>query len=84
MMKAALISPNETVYTFTYNPDGTKNYIPLGERIAEVTTSPFDVSSPLFWVSCADNVTSEQWYYDKNSQQCVEIPPYPTPPTGAK
>jgi len=74
----ALISPNETVYTFTYKPDGTKNYIPLGERIAEVATLPFDVAPPLFWVSCASNVTATEWYYDKNTQQCILVPLPPT------
>lgn len=70
-MKAALVSPNELVYSY----DGTL----LGERIAEVTTKPFDIAPPLFWVSCADDVVADQWYYDKNAQQCVQIiyPPKP-------
>lgn len=68
-MKTALISPNELVYSY----DGTY----LGERVAEVSSQPFDVALPLFWVSCADDVVADQFYWDGNS--CVEIPKPPTP-----
>lgn len=69
MMKAALISPNELVYSY----DGTY----LGERVAQVTTQPFDVAPPLFWVSCADDVVADQWYWTGESCQPVPLPPPP-------
>lgn len=84
-MKAALISPNEQVQTYDWviNNKGVwiPNWyvIPDAERVAEVTAQPFEIAPPLFWVSCADDVVADQWYYDKNSQQCVQIvyPPKP-------
>lgn len=54
-MKHALISPNETVYSY----DGT----PLGQRVAEVSVAPFEVAPPLFWTDCADDVTADAFYY---------------------
>ena len=69
-MKAALISPNELVYSY----DGTL----LGERVAEVSTQPFDVAPPLFWVSCADDVVADQFYWNGNA--CVAIPTPPVKP----
>ena len=68
-MKAALISPNELVYSY----DGTY----LGERVAQVTTQPFDVAPPLFWVSCADDVVADQWYWTGESCRPVPLPPPP-------
>jgi len=68
-MKSALISPDEKVYKY----DGTL----LGERVAEVTVQPFEVAPPLFWVQCADDVATDQFYWDGNT--CVTIPPRPTP-----
>jgi len=84
-MKAALISPNETIQNYTWVSDGRGGWekdiydIPNAERVAEVTDQPFDVASPLFWVSCNDNVIADQWYYDKSTQQFVLLvyPPYP-------
>jgi hypothetical protein len=72
-MKQALISPNEKVYDY----EGTL----LGERVAEVTTSPFEVAPPLFWVACADDVVADQWYYDPATYQIDPIPAPPPPPT---
>lgn len=68
-MKQALISPNEKVYKY----DGTL----LGDRVAETTTSPFEVAPPLFWTACADNVVADQWYYDPSAYQIIAIPPAP-------
>ena len=84
-MKAALISPNEQVQTYDWVSDGKGGWItqwyviPDAERVAEVTAQPFEIAPPLFWVSCADDVVADQWYYDKNAQQCVQIvyPPKP-------
>lgn len=69
-MKAALVSPEEKVYSY----DGSF----LGERIAEVNTNPFEIAPPLFWVSCADDVVADQWYWDGIA--CVLIPTPPPPP----
>ena len=68
-MKAALISPEEKVYSY----DGSL----LGERIAEVSANSFEVAPPLFWVSCADDVIADQWYWTGNSCQLVPAPPPP-------
>lgn len=68
-MKQALISPTEKVYSY----GGTL----LGDRVAEVTDSPFAVAPPLFWTACADNVVADQWYYDPDTYQIVQIPPVP-------
>jgi hypothetical protein len=83
----ALVSPNEAVQTYTWVSDGKGGWvtqwadIPNAERIAEVSATPFEVAPPLFWVSCADNVVADQWYYDSATQQCVQIvyPPKPAP-----
>jgi hypothetical protein len=70
-MKEALISPMEKVYNY----DGTL----LGDRVAEVTTQPFEVAPPLFWVACQDNVVADQFYYDPNTYQIDSIPAPPPP-----
>jgi hypothetical protein len=69
-MKEALISPTEKVYKY----DGTL----LGDRVAETTSSPFEVAPPLFWVACNDDVVADQWYYDGSN--CQPIPAKPVPP----
>lgn len=74
-MKEALISPTEKVYKY----DGTL----LGDRVAEVTTQPFEVAPPLFWVACNDDVVADQWYYDPNTYQIDQIPVPPPPPPPA-
>lgn len=71
-MKNALISPEEKVYNY----DGTL----LGERVAEVTDTTFEVASPLFWVECADDVIADQFYYDTETQTIIAKPPKPIPP----
>lgn len=73
-MKQALISPTEKVYKY----DGTL----LGERVAETTTTPFEVAPPLFWVACNDDVVADQWYYDPNTFAIDPIPVRPVPPVG--
>jgi len=71
-MKQALISPEEKVYKY----DGTL----LGERVAEVLATPFEVAPPLFWVACNDDVEADQWYYDPNTFTIDPIPVKPVPP----
>ena len=68
-MKQALISPEEKVYKY----DGTL----LGDRVAEVTISPFEVAPPLFWVACNDDVVADQFYYDTETQTIQAIPEKP-------
>jgi hypothetical protein len=87
-MKAALISSNETARNFNWVINEQKQWvaewydIPNAERVAEVTSQPFDVAPPLFWVSCADDVVADQWYYDKVAQQTIQII-YPQKPTSS-
>jgi hypothetical protein len=68
-MKQALISPTEKVYSYS----GAL----LGDRVAEATTTPFEVAPPLFWIACADDVVADQWYYNETTYQIVAIPPAP-------
>ena len=70
-MKNALISPEEKVYKY----DGTL----LGERVAEVSDTPFEVAPPLFWVECADDVLADQFYYDAETQAIIVVPVKPVP-----
>ena len=71
-MKHALISPNETVYSY----DGT----PLGQRVAEVVSVPFEVAPPLFWVECAEEVAADRYYYAEGTILPVPVPPQPVEP----
>jgi hypothetical protein len=71
-MKNALISPEEKVYNY----DGTL----LGDRVAEVADTTFEVAPPLFWVECADDVIADQFYYDTETQTIIAVPPKPIPP----
>jgi hypothetical protein len=62
MSKQALISPNEPRET--------------GYRVAQVEPDgqTFEVSQPLFWTSCADNVVADQFWYDPSDNT---IKPFP-------
>jgi hypothetical protein len=71
-MKNALISPNEQVYKY----DGTL----LGDRVAEVSDTTFEVNLILFWVECADDVVADQFYYDTETQTIIAVPVKPVPP----
>jgi hypothetical protein len=68
-MKQALISPAEKVYSYSGNL--------LGDRVAETTTSPFEVAPPLFWTACADNVVADLWYYDPVTYTIKPVPESP-------
>jgi hypothetical protein len=72
-MKHALISPDETTYSY----DGT----PLGQRVAEVLDASFEVAPPLFWVECADDVVADHFYYTGGEILPVPVPPVPEPQT---
>lgn len=64
-MNNALISPNE----YVYSDSGEL----LGERIAQTEQTPFEVSLPLFWIECADEVIAWEWYYDATEKVCKLI-----------
>lgn len=68
-MKAALISPNEPVYSY----DGTL----LGGRVAQVEPAEniFPVAEGMFWVDCDDSVAQDQFYWDGNSIIALPVPP---------
>lgn len=79
-MKKALISPNEKV-SYISGWDGQNPvYTELGQRVAEVATTSFEVAAPLFWLDCADDVVADQFYYDNTAIRAIpESPPKPTP-----
>ena len=70
-MRHALISPNETTYSY----DGSA----LGQRVAEVEVAPFEVAPPLFWAECSDDVVADQFYYTGGEILPVPLPPPPPP-----
>lgn len=87
----ALIAPNDGVQcctSWTPNPDplAKQKYLPVMEsipngcRVAQVADNEFEVALPMFWVECSDNVVADQWYYNLDTQQILQIPappPYP-------
>jgi hypothetical protein len=84
-MKNALISPNESVsyisgWTDAKYPLPIYSIIPNAERIPEVVNTTFEVALPLFWVSCADDVVADQYYYNSVSATIEQIPPSPPYP----
>jgi hypothetical protein len=69
----SLISPNEPRET--------------GYRVADVVSDDkvFGVASPLFWVTCADDVVADQFWYDPETQTIKALPepePESDGPTG--
>jgi len=56
----ALISPNEPRET--------------GYRVAQVEQQEFEVAEPLFWVTCANDVFADQFWYDPSDQTIKPIP----------
>jgi hypothetical protein len=86
-MKNALISPNESpiqyVSGWTTGTEPERIYTPIANscRVAQVENQTFEVSSPLFWAPCADDVVADQWYYNTNDNQIYPVPapaPYPS------
>lgn len=69
-MNNALISPQELVYSY----DGTL----LGERIAETAQTIFEVAPPLYWIECADEVNTNDWYFQTETSSC-QLKPVPPP-----
>lgn len=62
----ALISPEENAYSWSGQV--------LGARVAEVSISEFPVAPPLFWMECADDVTAEGYYYDRDAEVILPKP----------
>jgi hypothetical protein len=66
-MKKALISPDESVIHY----NGTTV---LGQRVAEVHDTGFEVASPLHWVDCADDLVAQNHYYDAGDSTIKPVP----------
>jgi hypothetical protein len=80
-MKNALISPNESPIYYISGwatntpPEPIVTSIENSCRIAQISDTSFEVAPPLFWVECADNITANKYYYDKNNNEIYPIPP---------
>lgn len=86
-MKNALISPNEQPIKYlsewTTDTPPQPIFTPIANscRVAEVEPQPFEVSPPLFWTPCADDVKADQFYYNTADEQIYPVPePAPEPP----
>jgi hypothetical protein len=85
-MKNALISPNESPvkyisgWTTDIPPEPIFTPIENSCRVAEVSDQTFEVSPPLFWTPCADDVKADQFYYNIADEQIYPVPsPAPEP-----
>jgi hypothetical protein len=85
-MKNALISPNENPikyisgWTTDTPPKPIYTAIENSCRVAEVEGQTFEVSPPLFWTPCADDVIADQFYYNTNNKEIYPVPePAPEP-----
>lgn len=67
----ALISPNEVVTAY----DGT-----TGTRVAQVEDDAniFPVATPLYWLDCAENVNSIDWWFNNGQLDLIPVPPIPS------
>lgn len=63
-MKYALISPNEVAQT--------------GYRVADTAATPFEVATPLFWIECADEIETDTYWYNTETES-FELTPVPEP-----
>jgi hypothetical protein len=52
-----------------------------GYRVAQVVAdnATFDVAADFFWVSCANNVVQDEFWYDPLDQTIKAFPPAPAP-----
>ena len=66
----ALISPNEKRTDYQGN---------VGERVAQVEQTGFEVAAPLFWVDCADDCVADVWWYYNGTCEVMPEPPAPVP-----
>jgi hypothetical protein len=85
-MKNALIAPNESpiqyVSGWTTDTPPEPIFTPIENscRVAEVADQTFEVSLPLFWTPCEDNVVADQFYYNTADEQIYPVPePAPEP-----
>lgn len=80
-MKNALISPDESPinyisgWTTDTPPNPIYTQIENSCRVAEVSNQTFEVSPPLFWTDCEDNVVADQFYYNTNDKEIYPVPP---------
>ena len=65
----ALISPNETAYSY--------NQTALGIRVVQINTEEFPVAAPLFWIDCDATVVPEDVYYDSEDNAIKQKPTEP-------
>jgi hypothetical protein len=85
-MKNALIDPNEkpinyvSAWTTDTPPEPIWTPIENSCRVAEVEDKTFEVSPPLFWTPCADDVIADQFYYNTANEQIYPIPAPPPKP----
>ncbi len=73
----ALISPLETTqyisgWTVDNPPVAVIENIPNAYRIVEVAEQEFEVAEPFYWVDIADNLVTENVYYD-SSDNTIKI-----------
>jgi hypothetical protein len=67
----ALISPSEKfelswVSSWSFETDEWKpvrSILDECQRVAEVSSTPFEVALPLHWVDCHDECVADQWYF---------------------
>ena len=83
-MKNALIDPTTVVqhisaWTSSTPPQPVWETYPNSARVAEVSSVTFEVSSPLFWTACDDNVVADEFYYDTANQSINPVVNAPEP-----
>jgi hypothetical protein len=90
-MKNALIDPNASPvsyisgWTTDTDPQPIYTQIENSCRVAQVEPNgkTFEVAPPLFWAECADDVVTDDWYFnldDKEIYPKPESPPKPISP----
>jgi hypothetical protein len=81
MAKNALISPTESPvqyisgWTTDVPPEPIYTQIADSCRVAQVEDQTFEVSLPLFWAPCADDVLADKWYYNTGDNEIYPVPP---------
>lgn len=63
----ALISPLETVV----DPATGST---IGQRIAEISETGFEVAQPLLWMDCDTDVVADVFYYDTTTGKIQRVP----------
>ena len=83
----ALIDPSTPVAyieSWTAAPPYTLTYAQYANsaRVCEVTATPFEVATPLFWTPCAADVVADRFYYDTVTTLIAPVvnAPSPIPP----